>query len=250
VSGKVEVDVINAQYNLAAPESFPVKIAGHQRRKMFKAFIGLMSIGNDDTILDVGVTSDRTYDHSNYLEAWYPHKAHVTAVGIDNAVFIESLYPGIKFVQANGCSLPFKSRCFDFVHSSAVLEHVGSRDNQVRFLRELWRVSRKGIFVTTPNRWFPIEFHTVLPLLHWLPVRTYRKVLITLGKAFFAAEENLNLLSRRDLARIARTAEIGACHLATVSLLGLPTNLLLVAHKRVPVGAADTSRLTPTAPAK
>ena len=29
---------------------------------------------------------------------------------------------------------------------------------QVRLLRELWRVARKGIFVTTPNRWFPMEF--------------------------------------------------------------------------------------------
>ena len=25
------------------------------------------------------------------------------------------------------------------------------------------------MFVTTPNRWFPIEVHTRLPLVHWLP---------------------------------------------------------------------------------
>ncbi len=34
-------------------------------------------------------------------------------------------------------------------------------------------MSRKGLFVTTPNRWFPIEFHTVLPLVHWLPKRQH-----------------------------------------------------------------------------
>jgi hypothetical protein len=76
---------INAQYNLAKPASLPVKIAGRQRRKMFDSFIKSMKIAPVDTILDVGVTSDRSYDHSNYLEAWYPHKSHITAVGIDNA---------------------------------------------------------------------------------------------------------------------------------------------------------------------
>ena len=25
------------------------------------------------------------------------------------------------------------------------------------------------MFLTTPNRWFPIEVHTRLPLVHWLP---------------------------------------------------------------------------------
>ena len=25
------------------------------------------------------------------------------------------------------------------------------------------------MFLTTPNRWFPVEVHTRLPLVHWLP---------------------------------------------------------------------------------
>src|SRR5437899_551778 len=76
---------INAQYNVAKPNSYPARVAAHQRRKMFCEFVQLMNIGDGDSILDIGATSDRSYDHSNYLEAWYPNKAAVTAVGIDDA---------------------------------------------------------------------------------------------------------------------------------------------------------------------
>jgi SAM-dependent methyltransferase len=227
---------INAQYNLAKPESLPVEIAGYQRRKMFESFVSLMQLGAADTILDIGVTSDRTYDHSNYLEAWYPHKNRITALGIDNAACIELLYPGVKFIRADARDLPFANDAFDFVHSSAVLEHVGSRSQQCRFLREAWRVARKGVFVTTPNRRFPVEFHTVLPLIHWLPVPLYRKLLVALGHDFFADENNLNLLSRRSLSQAAMVAGIELFDIGSVSLLGLPSNLLLMARK--PAGDA------------
>jgi ubiquinone/menaquinone biosynthesis C-methylase UbiE len=221
----------NAQYNVARPDSLPVRVAAHQRRKMFAAFLKAMEIPAGSTLLDVGATSDQSYDHSNYLEAWYPEKNRITAVGIDDASFLETAYPGLKFIQADGRDLPFPDAAFDFVHSSAVLEHVGSAVIQIRFLRELWRVARTGMFVTTPNRWFPIEFHTVLPLLHWLPVEHHRRLLRQLGHHMMAKEENLNLLSARTLREAALAAGMTGVRIDSVSLLGLPTNLLLVARK-------------------
>jgi hypothetical protein len=190
-----------------------------------------MKIEAADTILDIGATSDRNYDHSNYLEAWYPHKSRITAVGIDNAAWIELEYPGVRFIKADGRALPFANNTFDFIHSSAVVEHVGSRSQQAGFLREAWRVARKGVFVTTPNRRYPVEFHTVLPFIHWLPGSLYRKLLIALGYGFFADQDNLNLLSDRSLSQAARAAGIDRFRIESVSLLGLPTNLLLMAHK-------------------
>jgi hypothetical protein len=222
---------VNAQYNVAAAGSLPVRIQGRKRREMYERFLAAARIEPQHSIIDIGATSDRTYDHSNYFVAWYPWKTRVTAVGVDDASFLETAYPGVKFFKADGKRLPFADGSFDYAHSSAVLEHVGSRDEQVRFLREMWRVSRKGIFATTPNRWFPIEFHTVLPLLHWLPPALFRRALRSIGRGFFAEESNLNLLTGRELAEIARAAEIPQFRIESVALLGWPSNLLLIAER-------------------
>ncbi len=60
--------------------------------------------------------------------------------------------------------------------SNAVLEHVGTRDDQLLFLREVRRVGRR-VFLTTPNRHFPVEVHTRTPLLHWLPKPVFERYL-------------------------------------------------------------------------
>ena len=228
---------VNAQYNIAAPDSIAIKIAGFQRRRMYDAFLAASAIEPTDTILDLGVTSDQTYDHSNYFIRWYPYKHRITAAGIDDAAFLEQQHPGLKFVFGDGRSLPFADRQFDFVHSSAVLEHVGSETMQAAFLTEAWRVARKGLFLTTPNRWFPIEFHTLLPIAHWLPQPAFRKICDMTGRSFFGCEENLNLLARSDLRRLARAAGLENVHITSVSLAGWPSNLLLCA-RREPCGDA------------
>jgi SAM-dependent methyltransferase len=217
---------VSAQYNVARPGSLPMRIAGYQRRKVFDAFTGL-GIATHDTILDIGATSDQSYDHSNYLAAWYPHKDRITAVGIDDASHLEKLYPGLTFIRANGLALPFQDKSFDYVHAAAVIEHVGNRSAQTHLIREAIRVARKCALITTPNRWFPVEFHTVLPLIHWLPPRLFRQLLRAIGREFFAREENLNLLSASDVRRMA--GDIGLeFELRGVRLLGLTSNLLLI----------------------
>ena len=200
---------------------------------MFDLFMYRFQPGPNDVVLDAGVTSDRDYGHSNYFESWYPHKSAVTAVGVEDASFLEETYPGMKFVCADACDLPFEDATFDYVHSGAVLEHVGSRQRQADFISELWRVARKGIFITTPNRWFPVEVHTVLPLLHYLPAPQFRRSLRALGGeyAFFADEENLNLVGAGDLLGLAKHAGLAQAKVARVRLFGLASNLVLLAAR-------------------
>jgi ubiquinone/menaquinone biosynthesis C-methylase UbiE len=223
---------VNAQYTLAAPGSISIKIAVYQRRKMFDAFLTATGIQQQDTVLDLGVTSDQAFSHSNYLEHWYRYKNRITASGVDDAKFLEEMYPGLRFVHADGRSLPFADQEFDYVHSSAVLEHVGNREKQAVFLREAWRVARKGIFITTPNRWFPIEFHTVMPFVHWLPADVFRKLCKLINLEFFASEDNLNLLSGSQLRQLAAKAGVENVKIASVTLAGWPSNLLLFARRK------------------
>ena len=220
-----------AKWGDSAPGSLPTRVAKRQRRLMFERFMAALSPSEKDDVLDVGVTNDRLHDHSNYLEAWYPHKRRLTAAGLEDASFLEEAYPGLRFVQADARDLPFSDGSYDVVHSSAVIEHVGNHEKQTACLREIWRVARRGIFVTTPNRWFPIEVHTVLPVLHWLPPGIFRAILRMAGRSFFADEANLNLMSRSSLAAAARAAGIRDFRIETVSLMGWPSNLVLIARK-------------------
>ncbi len=223
--------VPNAQYNLAAPESLAVRVAGMMRRQMYVRFLEVGKIQATDTILDVGATSDRSYDSSNYLEAWYPHKNQLTAVGLDDAGFLVDEFPGVRFIRANGKALPFADESFDVVHCSAVIEHVGSRTEQARFILELLRVSRRVACLTTPNRWFPVEVHTRLPLAHWLPPRNFRWLLQRLKLPFFADEANLNLLGRADLVSLCASLKPQRLVLERMRLAGWTSNLMVFLWK-------------------
>ncbi|MDQ3640004.1 MAG: class I SAM-dependent methyltransferase [Actinomycetota bacterium] len=81
-------------------------------------------------------------------------------------------------VLADGLALPFRSQSFDFVVSNAVIEHVGQKEQQARFVAEHARVGRRWI-ITTPNRYFPIESHTSVILKHWSASWRHRQSVFT-----------------------------------------------------------------------
>ena len=181
---------------LSLPEQFSLKV----RRKMFESLMKLSKPSPETLVLDVGVTCDQRED-SNFFEKLYPYTAKITAIGKEDCVFLEKDFPGLKFIKINGTHFPFQDKSFDLAVSFATIEHVGDRQKQKEFIDELSRVSRQFCF-TTPNRWHPIEFHSITPFIHWLPPSMFRFILRCMGKSFFAKEENLNLLSQKEIMRI------------------------------------------------
>ncbi len=172
------------------------------RQKIFAAFMNVMQPQEDTRILDLGVTGDASQPESNFFERWYPHKDQLVCVGTEEVEDHEQKYPGMKFVRVAPMQpLPFPAGHFDIVFSNAVVEHAGSRQQQQYFIQEALRVS-KAFFLSTPNRWFPVEVHTGLPLLHYLPIPLHRHILRILGYDYYALEDHLNLLDTKGLLQL------------------------------------------------
>ncbi|MCL2405614.1 MAG: class I SAM-dependent methyltransferase [Defluviitaleaceae bacterium] len=197
------------------------------RMKIYDALAKHVPLDELSSIVDVGATADDKKDSSNFFEKTYPFPSRITALSNQDALWMAQKWPGLKFVQGDARSMPFGDETFDLAFSSAVIEHVGSRANQAAFIRECVRVSKKYIFITTPNRYYPVELHTVLPIIHWLPPRVFRGILKLLGKSFFALEENLNLLSKKDIAAIMDTIQGVRYKVDTIRFLGFKSNILL-----------------------
>jgi hypothetical protein len=165
---------------------------------MFNRFMEAMRPSPEDRVIDVGVTPDTSLPESNYFEQLYPYTSNLTATSIEDASLLEDRFPGLTFVQTEGVELPFEDRRFDMAFCSAVIEHVGDYEQQRKFVSELMRISR-NVYILTPNRWFPVDFHTMLPLIHWLPTAQHQAALRRLHQDFWAQTDNLNLLSANSL---------------------------------------------------
>ena len=163
------------------------------RNRIYEDFLKYCRPTPENKILDVGV-SDVVNDGANLIERAYPYQENITAAGLGTAEEFTKAFPKVKYHQIEpNAALPFPDKHFDIVVSNAVLEHVGSRDRQTRFLSDLLRVG-KTVFATVPNRFFPVEHHTAIPFLHWNDA-AFRFACRLTGKEEWSREENLILMS-------------------------------------------------------
>ena len=133
--------------------------------------------------------------------------------------------------MGDGRDMSFEDNSFDIVTSSATIEHVGNFKNQIKFIQECLRVSKHKIFITTPNRYYPIELHTKIPLIHFLPKNIHRKILHFLGENFLSLEENLNLLTKNDILKICQILEIKKFKIEEIKLFGFVSNFVIIIEK-------------------
>ena len=176
-------------------------ISLRSRTRKLRLFLEELRPTADTTVLDVGADELGFGEGDgcgtlNFFEEHYPWPERVTALGLHDGAGFRARYPHIRYVQGDACALPFGDGEFDVVFSNAVIEHVGGRERQRLLVSEALRVGRRA-FITTPNRLFPIEVHTRLPLVHWLPDALSHPLYRALGRGF-ATE--LRLLSPRSFA--------------------------------------------------
>ena len=201
------------------------------REKIYKNFnkkISNFKLVNK--ILDIG-TSPVDNEYQNYLIHKYPYKKKITCISNVKLNKIKQRYPEIKTLQCDGREIPLKNNSFDIVISNATIEHVGNKRNQTKFIKEAVRLSKKLVFISTPNRYFPIDFHTLIPLIHWFPKKIHRFILKKIGLDFFSKESNLNLLSDNELRNICENLKIKNYTINKIRILGFCTNLVLSINK-------------------
>lgn len=177
--------------------SLAEKISAFNRKRKWKLFLNRIRPIPATTILDVGFTEKEHSSVDNFIERFYPFPENITALGMEEPVTFSKRYPKVKALRYDGVSFPFPDKSFDVCWSNAVIEHVGNREAQLLFLQEIVRVSRRA-FVTTPNRYFPIELHTRTPLLHWLPKDAFDAFLRRTGREW-ATGTYMDLLSEGQL---------------------------------------------------
>jgi hypothetical protein len=185
----------------------------------------------ESLVADFGVSGHRDHPAHYFFEALYPHKDKLTAIGqaAEGANWFPEAFPGLTFLEADLNEIPLPDNYFDVGICNAVVEHAGTREQQKHLVREVCRVCRRVMF-TTPNKSFPFELHTFLPLVHWLPDPMFREVLRRLGYKSLASIDILNPLNAREFMTLFPSDRVN--HLVKVGLLPLPTNLVCISTAR------------------
>ena len=157
------------------------------------------------SVLLVGVGPTAGIGTESQIEKGLAEHARVVAL-----VYPEISEPvlGLVTVRGDARALPFADRSFDYVVSNAVIEHVGGPAGARSMLREAARVARQGWIHTTPNRRFPMETHTGVPLLHWLPTDLRERAFARMGIGF--PDENYHLYTSRSLRHLEMPVRVRA----------------------------------------
>jgi len=133
------------------------------RRKRFELFISLAaSMPKPVTILDIGGEPGfwkmmGLADNLDYQ------------IIIVNIYSIATNYRNIQSVVGDAIDLnAFSNQEVDIAFSNSAIEHLGSYVNQQYMAKEVQRVG-KAYFIQTPNKYFPLEPHFLIPFFQFYP---------------------------------------------------------------------------------
>ncbi|MGI9059862.1 MAG: methyltransferase domain-containing protein [Ktedonobacteraceae bacterium] len=144
-------------------QPWPVSIAIDFRRKRFAFFKSLIaSLPRPLHILDVGGTQ-AFWELMGFIQ-------DDIQLTILNTEPVKATFPNVTCIVGDARDMrEFKDKEFEVVFSNAVIEHVGNFDQQHSMAAEIQRVGKRYI-VQTPNRYFPIEPHVLIPFFQFFPL--------------------------------------------------------------------------------
>jgi hypothetical protein len=149
-----------------ATDSRSGSISHRLRERRFRLFEQLVApLPRPLRILDVGGTN--TYWEQR---GWAGRDdVSITLVNLEAE---ERLHENIHPTAGDATNLvDHADKTFDVAFSNSVIEHLYTFENQAAMAREMRRVAG-AYWVQTPNFWFPIEPHFLVPAWHWLPEST------------------------------------------------------------------------------
>lgn len=207
------------------------KILNEARNNFFSILRRNTKYNKNKSIIDIGTTPSIS-EFQNIILSKVKNNKNVTCLSNLDCKILLKKYPNIKkIILGDGRKNNLPDNNFDIVHSNATIEHVGSYQNQLKFVKECIRISKKYIFIQTPNRFYPIDFHTIIPFIHWLPKNIHRKILQIIGLNFYSLEKNLNLLSEQDLISLCKELNISNFRIIKYKLFFMTSNLILLVKK-------------------
>ncbi|NLF29735.1 MAG: class I SAM-dependent methyltransferase [Planctomycetes bacterium] len=159
------------------------KLTGKLRKARVDAFVNRLQLGPHDVVLDLGS------EDGSYLASHYPYPGNIVLADVREEPMKRGVERyGLKdyiLLSVDG-EIPAENGQFDAVWCNSCIEHVtvprerlphlSSRSfraeadaHQRRFAEEICRVS-KSYFVQTPYLHFPVEAHSWLPGIQYVPL--------------------------------------------------------------------------------
>ena len=181
-------------------------LASRLRASRFRLFSEMLqNLSGQANVLDVGGTIAMWQRYRREL----PENLHVTL--LNKAFDVRPVLPYASYVVGDAREMGmFPDRHFDVCFSNSLIEHLRA-DDQVSVANEIRRVSN-GYFVQTPNRYFPIEPHFLVPGWQFLPTSLQAALLQRRDVGWMkrvqdpvrarAAVESIRLLSERELKKL------------------------------------------------
>jgi len=185
---------------------------------------------NFKDILDIGTTVDTSKSSNLIIKNLKNFKSYksISNQKITSNLFTKKLQKSITQDFSLNELETFRS---DVVISNATIEHVGSDQQQLKMLKNIVKLTKKIFIVVTPNRLHPIEFHSKIPFIHWLPKKIHRKILSVIGMSYLSKEKNMNLLKPINLVNLMKNFNNVEYEIKFVKFLMFKSNIILIGKK-------------------